>query len=102
MGMMDMTGGEQMPQQAQMPQGGMMSGGGMPQQAPADNSAYLQMADAILQDPTPQTVTKVIQQLIQMGGEGTREVAIALQKTMNDPNQLVQMVMQIKQALMQS
>jgi hypothetical protein len=102
MGMMDMMGGEQMPQQARMPQGGMMSGGGMPQQAPVDNSAYLQMADAILQDPSPQTVTQVIQQLTQMGGEGTQEVAAALQKVMNDPNQLVQMVMQIKQALMQS
>jgi len=95
MGMMDgMTGGGQMPQQAP-PQGGMMDSAAAPQ----DNSAFIQMADAILQNPTPEVVTQVIQQLRQMGGEGTAEVAQALQQVMNDPNRLVQLVTQIRQSL---
>ena len=95
MGMMDgMTGGGQMPQQAP-PQGGMMDSVAAPQ----DNSAFIQMADAILQNPTPEVVTQVIQQLRQTGGEGTAEVAQALQQVMNDPNRLVQLVTQIRQSL---
>ena len=95
MGMMDgMTGGGQMPQQAP-PQGGMMDSAAAPQ----DNSAFIQMADAILQNPTPEVVTQVIQQLRQMGGEGTAEVAQALQQVMNNPEQLINLVEQVKQSL---
>lgn len=98
MGMMDTMMGGQMPQQAP-PQGGMMGSMMGGSAAPQDNSVFIQMADTILQNPSPQVVTQVIDQLHQMGGEGTAEVAQALQQVMGNPQELVRLVQQIRQAL---
>ena len=102
MGMLDQTM-EEMMGESQMPQspsqGGMMDGMMENTSSPQGNAVFIQMADAILRDPTPPTVTQVIGQLRQMGGEGTMEVAQALQQLMNNPQELTKFVGQVKQSL---
>lgn len=92
--MMGMEQGTQSP--APTAQGGMMSA---PSGRDPNTQAYLQMADAIIQDPTPQTVSRVIDALEGMGAPGTQEIAQALMQVANDPQRLVQLVLQVRQQL---
>lgn len=98
MGMMD-GGAMGMPQQMPMgqpAQGGMLSQ--QPQQQ--DNSQYLEMADAILANPSQEMVMRVVQILQQSGNPDEALVAQALMSVANNPEQLRAMVTQIKQSLM--
>lgn len=92
MGMMDMMGGEQMPQQAQMPQGGMMSGGGMPEGGTPPDESILNEMQSLAQNPAPEAVQAFAQKLLQSDNPAAQQFAQQLTSVINDPAMIVQLI----------
>lgn len=58
---------------------------------------YSQMADVIIQNPSPQTVMRVIDVLQNINDAGIGETIQELSRIANDPNALIQFAQQVKQ-----
>lgn len=86
---------------AQAPTGGLL-GGAQPQPAPQSQQSSvnpLQLAQALAQNPTPQTAQAVIAQMRSAGMEGADQIAQILQQAGDDPEAIREIAMAALQAL---
>lgn len=82
---------------AQVPTGGLL--GGAQPQAPKAGGDPLQLAQALAQNPTPQTAQAVIAQMRSSRMEGADQIAQILQQAGDDPEAIKAIAMAAIQAL---
>lgn len=89
--------------QQSAPMGGLL-GGGMPQGMPAapqdgaqNNEMEMakQMVNALMQNPTPQTVSMIIDELKKTPTQESQQIIQVLQENANDPEGLTELAQQI-------